>query len=121
MTPQQIDVLVALAERYQVCSRILLRAMRGDQFLDCESVGHQARAAAIATKHAYDALVAEIQRASGADQMTAMLCSVEWVRQSGGNKFACPFCHGISERDGGPGHTDTCEWSAAVVGGRFGD
>lgn len=45
-----------------------------------------------------------------ASKMLDMLERVEWVRQSGGSRFACAFCSGISERYGGPGHQDDCEW-----------
>lgn len=44
-----------------------------------------------------------------------MLLRVEWVRQASGNKYACAFCGGIADRDGGPGHTDDCAWTALVV------
>lgn len=43
-------------------------------------------------------------------RMNDMLFRVEWVRQEGGSKHCCPFCHAISERDGGPDHADDCEW-----------
>jgi hypothetical protein len=39
-----------------------------------------------------------------------MLERVEWVRQQGGSRDVCPFCHAIGERDDGPGHQDDCEW-----------
>lgn len=45
-----------------------------------------------------------------ASRILDMLERVEWVRQTGGRAVACPFCHGISERDGGPGHQEDCEW-----------
>lgn len=45
-------------------------------------------------------------------KMQDMLFRVEWVRQSGGSAFACPFCRGVSERNDGPGHTEDCEWVA---------
>jgi hypothetical protein len=44
-----------------------------------------------------------------AARMLDLLERVEWVRASGGTHYICPFCHGISERDGGPGHQDDCE------------
>lgn len=39
-----------------------------------------------------------------------MVERVEWVRASSGQRYVCPFCHAVTERDGGPGHTDDCEW-----------
>lgn len=44
-----------------------------------------------------------------ASRMLDMLERVELVRREGGAKHHCPFCHGISERDGGPGHAEDCE------------
>jgi hypothetical protein len=44
------------------------------------------------------------------DRMQDMLMRVEWVRQASGKKYACAFCGGVSERDGGTGHADDCEW-----------
>jgi len=49
------------------------------------------------------------------DHLVAMLRRVEWVRQSGGRAYACPFCHAISEEFGGPGHVADCEWKAACA------
>lgn len=46
------------------------------------------------------------------EHLLDMLRRVEWVRQSAGNKYCCPFCACISERDGGPGHASDCEWQA---------
>jgi hypothetical protein len=45
-----------------------------------------------------------------ASRMLDMLERVEWVRQSGGRRYGCAYCGGISERDGGPGHSSDCEW-----------
>jgi hypothetical protein len=45
-----------------------------------------------------------------ASRMLDMLERVEWVRASGGKHFICAYCHGVSERDGGNGHADECEW-----------
>lgn len=44
-----------------------------------------------------------------ASRMLDMLERVEWVRREGGSLHHCPFCHGIAERDGGPGHAPDCE------------
>lgn len=52
-------------------------------------------------------------RAMKVDHLEEMLRKVEWVRQSGGRAYACPFCHAVSEQFGGPGHLDDCEWKAA--------
>jgi hypothetical protein len=52
------------------------------------------------------------------EQAEDMLLRVELVRQAGGTKYACPFCKCISERDGGPGHAEDCEWKALIIGRR---
>ena len=53
------------------------------------------------------------------DRLDDMIRAVEWVRQAGGSKYACPWCCAISERDGGPGHQDDCQWIVWVErGGR---
>lgn len=44
------------------------------------------------------------------ERLQDMLLKVEWVRRSSGHSYACAFCGGISERDGGNGHADDCEW-----------
>lgn len=49
-----------------------------------------------------------------ASRLLDMVERVEWVRATGGNHDVCPFCHAISERDGGPGHQDDCEWQLAT-------
>jgi hypothetical protein len=43
-----------------------------------------------------------------------MLLRVEWVRQASGTKYACAFCGAVCERDGGPDHSDDCEWKAQM-------
>ena len=48
------------------------------------------------------------------DRLEEMVRVVEWVRQAAGSKYACPWCHGITERDGGPGHMDDCPWLVVV-------
>ena len=45
-----------------------------------------------------------------ASRMLDMIERVEWVRARGGSLTVCPFCHGVSERDGGTGHQPDCEW-----------
>ena len=45
-----------------------------------------------------------------ASRMLDMLERVEWVRLAGGKMYGCAFCGGVSERDGGPGHQEDCEW-----------
>lgn len=45
-----------------------------------------------------------------ASRMLDMLERVEWIRATGGHLMVCPFCHGVSERDSGPGHQPDCEW-----------
>jgi hypothetical protein len=44
-----------------------------------------------------------------ASRLLDMLERVEWVRAAGGKSYVCPFCSGVSERSGGPGHQDDCE------------
>ncbi len=44
-----------------------------------------------------------------ASRVLDMLERVEWVRALGGKHMVCPWCHAVSERDGGPGHQDDCE------------
>lgn len=58
-----------------------------------------------------------LQLAGLASHLLDMVERVEWVRQDGGRLHACPFCHAISDRDGGPGHTDDCEWIAVSHAG----
>lgn len=54
-----------------------------------------------------------------ASRMLDMLERVEWVKRAGGTGYCCPFCHAISERDGGPGHVDECEWRLVIdIGNR---
>ena len=45
-----------------------------------------------------------------ASRLLDMVERVEWVRANGGKAHVCAFCGGVSERDGGPGHQDDCEW-----------
>jgi hypothetical protein len=49
-----------------------------------------------------------------ASHLLEMVERVEWVRQTGGSMMACPFCHAVSELNGGPGHLDDCEWQLAT-------
>jgi len=51
------------------------------------------------------------------DRLDDMVQAVEWVRQAGGSKYACPWCYAISERDGGPGHQDYCPWVVLIERG----
>jgi len=51
------------------------------------------------------------------EKLIDMVQSVEWVRQASGHKYACPWCHSISERDGGPGHQDDCPWMTMIERG----
>lgn len=44
-----------------------------------------------------------------ASRMLDMLERCEWVRAQGGRHQVCPWCGGVSERDGGPGHQEDCE------------
>ena len=55
--------------------------------------------------------------AADRENLIDMLQSVEWVRQAAGKNYACPFCHGITERDGGPGHAADCRWYRVMTKG----
>jgi hypothetical protein len=52
-----------------------------------------------------------------ASRMLDMIERIEWVKAAGGALYACAFCHAISDRDGGPGHADDCEWMTVTRAG----
>jgi len=52
-----------------------------------------------------------------ASRLLDMVERVEWIRSTFGRLTVCPFCHAVSERDGGPGHQDDCEWQLVTRAG----
>lgn len=49
-----------------------------------------------------------------ASRMLDMIERIEWVPREAGRGYVCPFCYALSERDGGPGHLEDCEWQTVT-------